>query len=249
MPLVPSGAHADHAIKSEVICTDSSEVARKVLRVLALTVGGVASLIGIWGVVLVLGGNRYIDGGGLAGVTVLAIAGAALAWWRPITAGFAMAIAAIGYLSRLWGDLDGWWSAYQDAIRTSGAAENAFWLDNGGAAPARRRAPGPGVGLGGLRPRLAPTWRAHADHRLSSSTEGDLLVSGQLCGTSSGGAALIVPVSCCPFSCRHWLLGSSCARWGTGPSLRSAYRHGDVPDPIGVVMLRMSKTRPGRAPP
>jgi hypothetical protein len=111
-----------------------------VLRVLALVVGGVAGLFGVWGVVLVLGENRYLDGGGLtaalAGVTVLAMAGAALAWWRPLTAGLAMAVAAIGYLSCLWGDLGGWWSAYQDAVRTSGAAENAFWLDNGGAAMA-----------------------------------------------------------------------------------------------------------------
>ncbi len=75
------------------------------------------------------------------------------------------------------------------------------------------------------------------------------LVSGQLCGTSSGGAALAVPASCCPFGCRRWLLGSSCARWGVGPSSRSAYRTRGVPDPIGVVMLRMRKTRPGRAPP
>ena len=52
-----------------------------------------------------------------------------------------------------------------------------------------------------------------------------------------------------PFGRRPSLLGSSCARWGVQPSSRSAYRLAfGSPDPIGVVVLRMSKTRPGRAP-
>ena len=45
------------------------------------------------------------------------------------------------------------------------------------------------------------------------------------------------------------LLGSSFARCGTRPSSRSAYRRARPPDPNGVVVLHMSKTRPGRAPP
>ena len=56
-----------------------------------------------------------------------------------------------------------------------------------------------------------------------------------------------VPGFLSPFGCRHSLLGSSCARWGVEPSLRSAYRD-RLPDPIGVVVLRMIKLRPGRAP-
>src|SRR6201993_2157541 len=49
-------------------------------------------------------------------------------------------------------------------------------------------------------------------------------------------------------ACRRWLLGSSSARWGVAPSSRLAYRR-TLPDPNGVVMLRMNKIRPGRVPP
>ena len=59
---------------------------------------------------------------------------------------------------------------------------------------------------------------------------------------------LRVPVSCHRFGCRHSLLGSSCARWGVEPSSRSADRQHPLPDPNGVVVLRMLKLRPGRAP-
>jgi len=58
-----------------------------------------------------------------------------------------------------------------------------------------------------------------------------------------------LPVSRRLSACRRWLLGSSCARWGVAPSSRSAYRQNRSPDPNGVVMLRMNKIRPGRAPP
>ena len=45
---------------------------------------------------------------------------------------------------------------------------------------------------------------------------------------------------------RHWLLGSSCARWGSAPPSRSAYR---VPsDPIGVATLPAREIRPGWVP-
>ncbi len=58
------------------------------------------------------------------------------------------------------------------------------------------------------------------------------------------------PGSCRRFGCRRLLLGSSCARWGVAPSSRSAYRTTTQhPDPIGVVVLRTSKLRPGRTPP
>jgi hypothetical protein len=57
------------------------------------------------------------------------------------------------------------------------------------------------------------------------------------------------PVSCCHFGDRHSLLGSSFARWGVQLSLRSACRRASPPDPNGIVVLHMSKTRPGRAPP
>ena len=37
-----------------------------------------------------------------------------------------------------------------------------------------------------------------------------------------------------PFGHRHSLLGPSCARWGTGPSSRSAYRRADGRTPSGL---------------
>jgi hypothetical protein len=67
-------------------------------------------------------------------------------------------------------------------------------------------------------------------------------------GTTGGGASEPSQVFLPPLSRRHSLLGSSCARWGVEPSSRSAYRR-YPPDPNGVVVLHMSKTRPGRAPP
>ncbi len=49
---------------------------------------------------------------------------------------------------------------------------------------------------------------------------------------------------------RHSLLGSSCSRPGTGPSLRSADRARPArPDPDGVSTFRTSEIRPGWVPP
>ena len=52
-----------------------------------------------------------------------------------------------------------------------------------------------------------------------------------------------------PFGDRRWLLGSSCARWGVGPSSRSAYRVLSHPDPNGVSTFHTSEIRPGWVPP
>jgi hypothetical protein len=68
-------------------------------------------------------------------------------------------------------------------------------------------------------------------------------------GPSGGGAGPTAPGFLLPFGHRPWLVGSSCARWGIEPSSRSAYRPKAGPDPNGVVVLPMSKLRPGRAPP
>jgi hypothetical protein len=46
-------------------------------------------------------------------------------------------------------------------------------------------------------------------------------------------ALAICPGFPLPFGDRRWLLGSSCARWGAGPSLRSAYRTLAVRTPAG----------------
>ena len=63
-----------------------------------------------------------------------------------------------------------------------------------------------------------------------------------------------VPVMRFPVSCRLSavgvrFLGHPAPAGELQPSSRSAYRRIDPPDPNGVVVLRMSKTRPGRAPP
>ena len=64
-----------------------------------------------------------------------------------------------------------------------------------------------------------------------------------------GGADPRVPGFLSPFDCRRSLLGSSCARWGGSAFLTVGLPAVDPPDPNGVVMLRMNKIRPGRAPP
>jgi hypothetical protein len=126
------GAPDDKAMVS----VSSSDVTARTLRAVAGAVGVFAGLIGVGGVALVLIGNDFISGGArtasLAALTVLAIAGAVLAWWRPVAAAVAMLLAAAGYVYSLSSILGGWWSAYQDAVRTSGAAENRFWLNDGG---------------------------------------------------------------------------------------------------------------------
>ena len=54
------------------------------------------------------------------------------------------------------------------------------------------------------------------------------------------------PVAFRPPAFASW---SSFSRWGIGSPSRSAYRHRrQAPDPNGVVVLHMSKTRPDRAP-
>jgi hypothetical protein len=62
-------------------------------------------------------------------------------------------------------------------------------------------------------------------------------------------ALTICPGFPLPFGDRRWLLGSSCARWGVGPSLRSAYRRPSKPDPNGVSTFHTSEIRPGWVPP
>jgi hypothetical protein len=64
-----------------------------------------------------------------------------------------------------------------------------------------------------------------------------------------GGADTRVPGFLSPFDRRRSLLGSSCARWGGSAFLTVGLPAIITPDPNGVVMLRMNKIRPGRAPP
>ena len=54
------------------------------------------------------------------------------------------------------------------------------------------------------------------------------------CAGRSAEALAISPGFLSPFGCRPWLLGSSCARWGVGPSLRSADRRRCLRTPSGL---------------
>jgi hypothetical protein len=73
-------------------------------------------------------------------------------------------------------------------------------------------------------------------------------VSGQLSGTAGEGPAMMsrFPAAFRPPAFASW---SSCARRGTGPSLRSAYRSLlPGPDPDGVATFRAHELRPGWVP-
>ena len=96
--------------------------------------------------------------------------------------------------------------------------------------------------------------RSSVLHRLTRPTSapfraGQPPVSDQLCGIHPAEVPVTrFPVSCRRFGCRPSLLGSSCARWGSSAFLAVGLPAVDPPDPNGVVVLHMSKTRPGRAP-
>ena len=91
---------------------------------------------------------------------------------------------------------------------------------------------------------------AHLTRVSALSGPGTSPVSGQLSRAASGGASSSCPGFLLPFGHRHWLLGSSCSRPGTGPSSRSAYRAPPwCPDPDGVSTFRTCEIRPGWVPP
>lgn len=111
--------------------TDSGEVLRKVLRVLAEVSAVVASICGAIGVGAAIAGDKYLTDGTIVAIaavlTVVAFIAAFTAWWRPILAALAMLVTIGGYwyvIASSWGSF---WSAYQTAVQTSGAAENQFW--------------------------------------------------------------------------------------------------------------------------
>jgi hypothetical protein len=97
----------------------------------ALITGSVGALFGLGGFVAVALGDDMIalDGtsiaaGGLAGLGLVA---ALFARDLPGYAAFGMAAAPVGYLVAFSGSWGSWWATYQDAIATSGTAENVFW--------------------------------------------------------------------------------------------------------------------------
>jgi hypothetical protein len=71
-------------------------------------------------------------------------------------------------------------------------------------------------------------------------------VSGQFPGGSRWEERPGASRSCRLSAHRHSLVGSSCARWGSAPPSRSAYRV--TSDPIGVATLPAREIRPGWVP-
>ncbi|HYM96618.1 MAG TPA: hypothetical protein VET26_04925 [Candidatus Sulfotelmatobacter sp.] len=113
----------------------TTSVTTKLVRIFAATVAGFGVLCGVIGLALVVGGNKYLSDGAtitvLVALTLVALAAIAVAWWHPIPAALAMAVAAVGYFYALNAALGGWWAAYQTAVQTSGSAENDFWFGGG----------------------------------------------------------------------------------------------------------------------
>jgi hypothetical protein len=97
----------------------------------ALITGSIGALFGFGGFFAVVLGDDMIalDGTSVAaaGLAALGLIAALFARDLPGYAAFGMAAAPVGYLVAFSGDWGTWWAKYQDAIATSGAAENIFW--------------------------------------------------------------------------------------------------------------------------
>jgi hypothetical protein len=101
------------------------------LAVSAVILGGAGALFGLGGFVAVLLGDAAIplDVVSLiaAGVALFALGAALFVRDDPGAAAVGMATAPIAYAVLIGGGFGSWWATYQDAVATSGAAENAFW--------------------------------------------------------------------------------------------------------------------------
>jgi len=97
----------------------------------SMLLGALGALFGLGGFLAVLVGDEMVAldaasvaAGVLAGV---ALAAAVAVSQQPLYAGLAMTIAPVWSALAFGSSWAAWWSKYQDAIATSGAAENAFW--------------------------------------------------------------------------------------------------------------------------
>lgn len=97
----------------------------------ALIVAGIGALFGLGAFLAVVVGDDMIPlGVASVAAAVLATIGLVAAVFvrdYPIYGAIGMAAAPIGYLFAFGGSWGAWWAKYQDAIATSGVAENAFW--------------------------------------------------------------------------------------------------------------------------
>lgn len=97
----------------------------------AMLLAVIGGLFGLGGFLAVVIGDELIplDAASLA-VTILAVVAlvaSVVVRDYPLYGALGMALAPIGYVLAYGGSWGTWWSKYQDAVATSGAAENAFW--------------------------------------------------------------------------------------------------------------------------
>jgi len=97
----------------------------------ALIAAGIGALFGLGGFLAVVLGDDMIalDTTSIAAVGLAALGLVAAVFVRdlPGYAAAGMAAGPIGYLVAFSGNWSTWWARYQDAVATSGAAENVFW--------------------------------------------------------------------------------------------------------------------------
>lgn len=97
----------------------------------ALITGSIGALFGLGGFLAVVLGDDMIalDATSIAatGLAVLGLVAALLVRDLPGYAAFGMAAAPIAYLVAFGGSWAAWWARYEEAVATSGAAENIFW--------------------------------------------------------------------------------------------------------------------------
>lgn len=97
----------------------------------ALITGAIGALFGFGGFLAVVLGDDMIALDAIsvaaASLAVLGLLGAMFVRYLPGYGAIGMAAAPIGYLAAFGGSWATWLAKYQEAVATSGAAENIFW--------------------------------------------------------------------------------------------------------------------------
>ena len=97
----------------------------------ALITGVVGGLFGLGGFLAVALGDDMIaldvTSAAAAGLAALGLLAAIFVRELPGYAAFGMATPVFAYLAAFGGNWSTWWAKYQEAVATSGSAENIFW--------------------------------------------------------------------------------------------------------------------------
>ena len=97
----------------------------------SLITGTMGAIFGLGGFLAVVVGDDMIaldaTSIAVAGLTVLGLIAAVFVRELPGYSAFGMAAAPVAYLVTFGGNWTIWWATYQEAVATSGAAENIFW--------------------------------------------------------------------------------------------------------------------------